>query len=626
MSIIFWIITFAAGLSLFVFGLVYILTKKSKTEEYLIKTALIEFFACWILYLPEFIINVIPGNLTVLKVFEGIFTALLRSLNIYYGDGYTRLDIIENEVFSNIYSILVVVTNIFMLVMIAGVIIRLLTNLVQGMKLYFVPKQKNYIMFGANEKTFSIAHSLPEEDRKKRNLIFAYVPKEVHDDIKKKIKEVGGIYTDEPDADLMKRLLSKSDKAEVFIFGETEIENLDRLESLSGILKALDIFNADAENINADGTQETQIRIYTEISETPWSLYDDYVRRAGLDNNKVAVNFVRTEENFAYNDLLKNSIFENATDNGDGIKEIKVLIVGMNDRNLEMLKAVLHLSQMPGYRLSVLVIDEAEGRNALRQKMPEIGDGCDRVGDSLYSLRYEEKIPYDSSELDELIEREYADFTFAFVNTGDDLQNINVGMRINAIGYRKKRNGKYILQVNIEDKQVSEKWNNNILEGMDLCGDREGVYSYDALTMSDIERATIAIHEVRYPLAENPDKTWVSYCNNEYNRHSVYARTLSFKYKADIIDKFYGKDYDLTSRDEIWKIYEHMRWNMYTRTLGFVKADAALLDADGKIDKKIRNLAKVHNDLVLFDELSPEEKAKDSLKLEDKIVEILKSI
>ena len=626
MSIIFWIITFVVGLSLFVFGLVYILFQKSKTEEYLIKTAFIEFIACWVLYLPEFILNIIPGNLTVLKVFEGIFTALLKSLNIYSGDGYTRLEIIENEIFSNIYSILVVVTNIFMLIMIAGVIIRILTNQVQRLKLFLIPRQKTYIMFGANEKTFSIANTLPEKERKKRNIIFAYVPKEAHDDIKKKIKETGGIYIDEPDANLMKKILSKSNKAEVFIFGETEMENLDRLEFLSNMLKDLSILNTEAKNKDAAKSPETQIRIYTEISETPWSLYDDYVKRVGLDNNKMAINFVRTEENFVFNDLLKNSLFENAADNGDGIKEIKALIVGMNDRNLEMLKAILHLSQMPGYKLSALVIDKAEGRSVLRQKMPEIGDGCDIVGDSLYSLRYEEKIPYDYSALDELIEQEFGDFTFAFVNSGDDLQNVNVAMRINAIGYRKKRNGKYILQANVGDKQVRDKWNESILEGIDFCGDRASVYSYGALTMSDLEKATMAIHEARYPLEKNPGKTWVSYCNNEYNRHSVYARTLSFKYKVDIIDKYYGSDYEMTSRDNLWKVYEHMRWNMYTRTLGFIKADTALLGSDGKVEKKLRNIAKVHNDLVTFDELLPEEQAKDSLKLEPKIVEILKSI
>ena len=140
--------------------------------------------------------------------------------------------------------------------------------------------------------------------------------------------------------------------------------------------------------------------------------------------------------------------------------------------------------------------------------------------------------------------------------------------------------------------------------------------------MSAIEKATVAIHNVRYP---NGVKPWYVYCNDEYNRHSVYARTLSFKHKVRIIDEYYNSDYSVTRKDDEWKIYEHMRWNMYTRTMGYVLADEALLDEDGKLDKDLRLRAKVHSDLIPFEELSEENKMKDSLILTPEIVEILKN-
>ncbi|MCR4896737.1 MAG: hypothetical protein K5891_08195, partial [Lachnospiraceae bacterium] len=123
-----------------------------------------------------------------------------------------------------------------------------------------------------------------------------------------------------------------------------------------------------------------------------------------------------------------------------------------------------------------------------------------------------------------------------------------------------------------------------------------------------------------------PNKTWTQYCNDEYNRHSVYARTLSFKYKVAIIDEFYGSDYSITSTDRTWKIYEHMRWDVYTRTLGYVLTEQPLKDAVGKLERPNRDLAKAHSDLVPFEELDEETKAKDSLKLTPEIVAILKSI
>jgi hypothetical protein len=57
-----------------------------------------------------------------------------------------------------------------------------------------------------------------------------------------------------------------------------------------------------------------------------------------------------------------------------------------------------------------------------------------------------------------------------------------------------------------------------------------------------------------------------------------------------------------------------------------VLADSALLDADGNLSKQMRTIAKVHNDLIPYDDLSEEEQNKDALKLTGEIVKILKEI
>ena len=134
---------------------------------------------------------------------------------------------------------------------------------------------------------------------------------------------------------------------------------------------------------------------------------------------------------------------------------------------------------------------------------------------------------------------------------------------------------------------------------MRFVGGIHEVYDFKFITMSAIEKATIAIHETRYK-----DKTWEEYCNNEYNRHSVYARTLSFAYKVKLIDeneKTRGQ-YDLTYTDHDWIVYEHMRWDMYTRTLGYAKPSESILSRyNGKIPGDERKVLKVHECLVTFD-------------------------
>ncbi len=334
------------------------------------------------------------------------------------------------------------------------------------------------------------------------------------------------------------------------------------------------------------------------------------------------VNFVRLEENFALDHLLKHSIFENALPR-DGFREIRAaLIGGMNDRNLELLKAVLPLAQMPGYRLTLLVLDEAAGRSRLRQLMPEISDRCEKVGDAVYTLDYRECTDLETGEFEEILEREYPDLTLAFVNAGDDLRNLKLAMRMKALWERRGRGaGDCRIHVNVRDPRISGCWNPDLLQGMEFAGGTEQIYSYGFITLPDIEKASKAIHEVRY----GGKKTWEEYCGSEYNRHSVYARTLSFKYKVRLIDEYYNSDHDAVSREELWKIYEYMRWNVYTRTLGYRLADPEVF-RDGKLDRTTRQTARVHNFLIDFKDLPEEEKKKDSLNLTEQIVELLRSI
>ena len=122
-------------------------------------------------------------------------------------------------------------------------------------------------------------------------------------------------------------------------------------------------------------------------------------------------------------------------------------------------------------------------------------------------------------------------------------------------------------------------------------------------------------------------------------RHSVYARTLSFRHKVRYILE-QGLEPSVSSQIDPWLIFEHMRWNMYTRSQGYVRPNEHLekvlkdlnekirKEADKKAEKElkrqrqlIRSTAKVHEDLVHFDELPPKVKKQDRLKLTKEIVE-----
>lgn len=607
-----WYSAFGLGLVLFLYGILYLLRKKGIKEEYFAKAAVFEFIASWILYIPEEFFNDIPDSLPLLRIIESVFTALLRTFNIYLGNGYSRAAYTGHPVFSSAYATLMVIANIVLLLFVAGFIIKFFNGPLQRVRLSFFKKRYTYIFPVCNEKTLAIASSTRPG---KKNIVFAYAGKAIDSRMKERIDSLKGIYVERSVVEALKNIVTKATGIEIFLFDDTEEENLIELENVCQCL---------------EDYKDAKVKIYVELSDTPWSLYDDFLKNHNsADGEKLVVNFVRTEENFAYNNLLKNSIFENAVETGStkngSTMSIKFLLVGMNERNMEMFKAVLHLAQMPDYRLTMMVVDDKNGRRVLRHKFPEIYDESDKEGDAIYKIMYKECIDFESDQFDNLISEGFADFTFAFVNAGSDLLNANLAMRLNALCYRNKRDGDYKIQVNIVNREICDKWNPALIEHLDIVGDTSSAYNHSFITMSDIEKGTVAIHKERQKGKENP-QTWISYCNNEYNRHSVYARTLSFKYKVKIIDEFYNSDYSLTSNMKIWKVYEHMRWNVYTRTSGYVCADEKLFGEDGKVDKTIREIAKVHHDLVDFEALTDEEKEKDSLKITPEIADILKGI
>ena len=604
-----WYSAFVLGLLGFFGGILYLLFKKVVSEEHFAKAAAFEFAASWILFIPEELFNDIPKSRPVLWVLESIVTALLKTFNIYLGDGSKRVAYEGHPAFSAWYAILVTLVNIVILLFVAGFLLRFFDGPWQRIRLS-LRRRRNAVVFSAcNEKTLTIAESVRG---KRKILVFACGGKAPEAAEKERINALKGIRFAGTAEDVLKKLAGRSKRIEVFLFGETEEDNLAELPKICDC---------------AEKAKRGRIRVFVELSETPWSLYDEYLASHNSpDGERLVINFVRTEENFAYNNLLRNSIFENAIVRAKGEpQEIRFLLVGMNERNLEMLKGVLHLAQMPGFRITVMVIDAGANRGKLQSKMPEIYDESDEVGDSVYRILYRENVPLETDRFEAVVSQEFADFTYAFVNAGDDLTNTGLAMRLNALCFRAKRSG-YRIQVSIGREEMCSLWNPDLTKNIEIVGSRKASYDYGFITMSDIERAAVAIHNARYPRSVPGNPTWIQYCNREYNRHSVYARTLNFKHKVRLIDERYGGDYGVTERDPVWKVYEHMRWNVYTRTNGLVLADPKLLTEDGELDRETRAIARVHNDLVKYGDLPEAEKDKDALALTPKIVEILKNI
>lgn len=694
---ILWIFCFAAGLLFWIVGIILFCGNKKRVNTRHFRSAFWEYIACTFMYIPiecyarPLIENTGIPCVGFIHVADIIVSAFIKSFSSY--PGFAKVKEI-NEVFPcpvrvDAYNLAIVLINICILFFMGGAILKILDSPFQRLKLllhscHLFRKQSFYIFSCCNSKSLEIAKSIPTEDSNHRRIIiFACGEVAVDAGIRGEIDAIQGIYINEAVSEVIKTITALASKMEIFLFEESEENNLRKLENICRHLEK----SKKAKNI----------KIMLELTETPWDLYDNYIKKYQLSGKNIIINFIRTEETFVYSNLLKYSIFKNAVQNQER-KEIRALIIGkMIPRNIEMLKALLHLSQMPGYFLNLTVIDSERGRNKLKQMMPEVYDDGAGYGDAEYHITYKENVDFSSNIIETVIEESCSDFTFAFVNAGVDLVNINIALQIKALASRRGRSiDSYLLQVSITNNIIWEKWNASLCTGIIPVGSFTETYSYPFVTNPEIEDAAKKIHEVRHHTSG-----WEEYLNNEYNRHSVLARTLSFKYKIEILDKEYNQNYKLAgapsepvwytkkeleakwaemSEEEIrWKVYEHMRWNVYTRTLGYrfgsterlselLQQNEALLyvikainqDLDPlkekekhlgylsdeekkkKIQleeqrkgpqkkktavwnevKEIRASAKIHNDLVPFNQLPLSEKIKDNLELPQDVIDVL---
>ena len=237
---------------------------------------------------------------------------------------------------------------------------------------------------------------------------------------------------------------------------------------------------------------------------------------------------------------------------------------------------------MPYYRLRITVVDDKCRGGIFRRLIPELEESCDRYGDAVYSFECIDGIDLETDGFEKTVSGRCPQFTFAFIATDDSVRNINLGLRLNTLRYRSNKGNDYRIQICVNDSGLIDNWIPELKRNVELAGGIEKIYNYGFLTMSKIEQASKLIHEIRQNdlVKQDPEHdavSWTDYSNDEFRRHSVYARTLSLKYKLEVI-RAKGLDIDVIRKDKTWETYEHMRWDMYMRSLGYILSSGTGVD------------------------------------------------
>ena len=340
---------------------------------------------------------------------------------------------------------------------------------------------------------------------------------------------------------------------------------------------------------------------------------------------------------------------------------VSILLVGMGVHGIEMLRTLLWYSQVPVCHVEITVIDDSDIRknspgwleSRLAYEFPEIMkyNHQTKNGDHDYDLQIFGNIDIHTNAFErELMNGDYRDrlqrVRNILVMTGDDNQNIATAVYLRALYDRiappEKETSpdgtKYIEKVRIgaivydlQNVENYKKSNDTDLQGLfcydgtpyhiDIYGDASTIYQYGTIFNQELEKQAFAYHmgwaniqagqdlvtdhaNYRIELAKEEDrkaylKNWTKFENVEYYRRSSLASALYWRElgKKPLSDFYRGSDETIINerRNEA----EHLRWNAYMRTYGYVYHENRF------------NRAKCHYDLRSLKEIDQREIEKD---------------
>lgn len=445
-----------------------------------------------------------------------------------------------------------------------------------------------YVFSELNEKALLLAQSL-RANHKDAQIVFTNVDRDEGDvtsEYVESAKELSALIFTKDIVSVDFSFHSPKGSITFFVISEKEGDNL--IQSL----KLLSRYNT---------RENTQLYVFSTGTEGELLL-------SNADKGKIKLRRVNEVRSMVYRYLYDagSELFESAYTDANGIRQINAAVVGLGKTGMEILKALVWYCQMDGYQLTVHAFDRDElAQDKFAALCPELMsskyNGICVPGETQYTIHIHSGV--------DVATKTFADRymamghqTFAFVCLGDDEDNINCAANLRMLS---ERCGSHpVIRTVVQSTEESEALlgicnYRGQPYGISPIGDLENAYSEEVLMGSELEKLALERH-----LKWGEEEEFWQY---EYNYRSSMASAVHMK--ARIACGISGADQEesqitLEQRDAIEKL-EHRRWNAYMRSEGYIYS--------GCPDKSSRNdLAKMHHNLVVFDDLTEEDKRKDS--------------
>ena len=330
---------------------------------------------------------------------------------------------------------------------------------------------------------------------------------------------------------------------------------------------------------------------------------------ASADPGKIRAHRVNVVRNLIYRELYERGrlFFDQAVPDPSGEKQITALIVGMGRHGTEMTRALSWFCQMPGFAVTIHVFDaDRNARSRFAALCPELMS--DRLngkridGEAFCDIRIHSGIAPDTEEFRNAVTA-IPNVTYALVSLGSGIENVKTAVclrsllesvhqhpRIEAVV---RSTGSTRVLANAQNFK-GERYD------IDWIGDAKSVYDEEAIIHSALEEEALERHR-GYGASDE------SFWRFEYNYRSSMAAAIQRRLRIALgIPGADKRSCELTVQErDALELLEHRRWNAYMRSEGY--------SYSGSREKSSRSdLARLHNDLVPFKDLTESDKRKDS--------------
>lgn len=480
-----------------------------------------------------------------------------------------------------------------------GFILSLFKNLSAYFKLIRCFFKDVYVFSDLNERSLALANDLHSKD-KRVAIVFAdvFVYKDETNEYIESAEEIGAIIFQKSVLAINLSLHSKKKKLVFFAISDNEEENVSTSSQLFEKYK---------------NRKETMLYIFSMSKQCDLFL-DSIDKGCPMKIRRVTESFALIKE-YLYNNGKVIFQTANLPVETNGNKVISAVVVGLGAYGMEMAKALPWYCQMQGYHFKMNVFDmDTKAESRFRAQCPDfLNPAVNRVyveGEAQHDITVHSGVDCRGYDFEQKL-NDIKDVSFVFIALGSDEENIRCA--VTARMYFERMGIRPHITAVVYDKDKSDRIkdaqsNDHKPFDIEYTGSLKEIYSAGVIINSVLEDKALAVH-MKYPATDKTEEEHrATFYTNEYNYKSSCASAIHNKARIDC--KIAGADKaeeDMTEEErEIISVIEHRRWNAYVRSYGYIYS--------GSPEKSSRNdLAKMHNCLIPYNELSDEYKAIDTM-------------